>query len=225
MAVLIRRWPLTCNNPGDMHRRLRWAFLPVAAICLAFGQTEEQYRQLISHIENALALRSGAVVADIGTGESPEQPLHISKAVGRSGKVICIDIDEKALAKLRTKLNEDGLPNVETRLGKSNDPMLLARSVDAVLIAFAYHHFVEPSAMLAHIRAALRPEGRLVVIEAISDKNRDLPRDRQIEDHELSPEVLSGELTAAGFEIPNGAETLAEGDGVRRYLFSARLAK
>ncbi len=225
IAVLIRRRPLPCNNPGNMNRCIRWAFLLIAVICLAFGQTEEQYRQLVGHIQTALALKSGAIVADIGTGESPEQPLHISKAVGRSGKVICVDIDEKALAKLRTKLDEDELTNVEARLGKPDDPMLPARSVDAVLIAFAYHHFEEPSAMLAHIRTALRLEGRLVVIEAISQKNRGLPRERQIKDHELSPEVLGRELAAAGFEIPNGAETLAEGDGVRRYLFSARIAK
>jgi SAM-dependent methyltransferase len=181
-----------------------------------------EYRQLVGHIQTALALKSGAVVADIGAGESPEQPLHISKAVGSSGKVICVDIDENALAKLRTKLHEDGLTNVETRLGKPDDPMLAAGSVDAVLIAFAYHHFEEPSAMLAHLRAALRPGGRLVVIEAISEKNRDLPRERQINQHELSPDVLGRELAAAGFDASNGAETLVEGDGMRRYLFSAR---
>ena len=209
---------------GNMSRYFYRAFLLVAAICLAFGQTEEQYRQLVGHIQTAMALKSGAVVADIGTGESPEQPLHLSKAVG-SGKVICVDIDEKAIAKLRTKLNEDGLTNVETRLGKPDDPLLPAYSVDAVLIAFAYHHFEKPSAMLAHIRAALRPEGRLVVIEAISEKNHDLSRERQIQDHELSAEVLGRELIAAGFAIPNGAETLVQGDGMRRYLFSARPTK
>jgi hypothetical protein len=88
-----------------MKRRLRPFLLPLAAISIAFGQTEEQYRQFIAHIQRALALKTGAVVADIGTGESPEQPLHVAKAVGDSGKVICIDIDEKALDKLRAKLN------------------------------------------------------------------------------------------------------------------------
>ena len=118
-----------------------------------------------------MALKSGAVVADIGTGESPEQPLLVAKAVGDSGKVICVDIDEQALERLRAKLNDDGLKNVETHLGKPDDPMLAPHSVDAVLIAFAYHHFTASGAMLAHIREALRPEGRLVIIEAITEKN------------------------------------------------------
>lgn len=205
--------------------RLRWSVLPLIAVSVVLGQTDEQYRQFVAHVQNALALKPGAVVADIGTGESPEQPLHISKAVGRSGKVICVDIDEKALERLRRQLKENGLTNVETLLGKPDDPMLPANTVDAVLVAFAYHHFSQPALMLAHIRTALRPDARLVVIEMISEKNRHEPRDRQIKDHELSPDILSGDLKAAGFEIPNGVETLVEnGDGLR-YLVAARIGR
>jgi ubiquinone/menaquinone biosynthesis C-methylase UbiE len=204
---------------------LRRSGLALLSVCLAFAQTEEQYRRFIAHIQNALALKAGAVVADIGTGESPEQPLHMAKAVGASGKIICIDIDEKALEKLRLTLNENRVTNVQIQLGKPDDPLLPPKSVDSVLIAFAYHHFVQSAAMLAHIRTALRPEGRLVIIEAISGKNRRLARDRQVKDHELSPEILRTELQAAGFEIPNGMETLVDGGGVLRYLFSARSAK
>src|SRR5204862_17453 len=122
----------------------------------------------------ALALKEGAVVADIGTGDDPFHPLHIYKAVGSSGKVLCVDIDEKALEQLKGKLKEKGATNVETRLGKPDDPMLPANSVDAVLISNAYHEMLEHAAMLTHIRAALRPEGRLVVIESISEKNKSL---------------------------------------------------
>ena len=203
--------------------RLRWSVLPLVAVSVVLGQNEEQYRRFIAHVQSALALKPGAVVADIGTGESPEQPLHISKAVGNSGKVICVDIDEKALEQLQAKLKGNGLTNVQTQLGLPDDPKLPAASIDAVLIAFAYHHFADPAAMLAHIRTALRPEARLVVIEAISDINLHSPRERQIKDHELSPEMLIGELKAAGFDIPNRAETLVENGGVLRYLISARV--
>jgi hypothetical protein len=57
------------------------------------------------------------------------------------------------------------------------------------------------------------------------EKNRHEPRERQITDHELSPEILSGELKVAGFEIPNGVETLVENGGELRYLIAARLPK
>ena len=199
--------------------------MALLAISLAFGQTDEQYRRFVADVQNALALKSGAAVADIGTGDDPFHPLHIAKAVGSSGRVLCIDIDGKALEQLRGKLKENGATNIETRLGKPDDPMLPANSVDAVLISNAYHEMSEHAAMLTHIRAALRPEGRLVVIESISEKNKSLPRESQARDHELSPEILGDELKAAGFEFPNGAEALVENGGVLRYLLSARVAK
>jgi ubiquinone/menaquinone biosynthesis C-methylase UbiE len=52
-------------------------------------------------------------------------------------------------------------------LGKANDPLLPAASFDAVLISHAYHEMTEHAEMLAHIREALKPTGRLVVIEAL----------------------------------------------------------
>jgi ubiquinone/menaquinone biosynthesis C-methylase UbiE len=203
----------------------RWLILPLVAISLAVAQTEEAYRQYVAHIQTALGLHEGATVADIGTGNDPDHPLHISKAVGNSGKVICVDIDDKALEHLRGKLKEKGTTNVETHLGKSDDPLLTDNSLDAVLISNAYHHFTDYASMLRHIRAALRPEGRLVVIESISEKNRGLTREGQVKDHELSLEILSGELKAAGFESRNGAETLVNNGGVLRYLISAQVAK
>ena len=192
---------------------------------MVLGQTEQEYRRFVAHVQDALALKPGAAVADIGTGDDPFHPLHISKAVGESGKVICVDIDEKALDKLRRKLEENGVKNIQTQLGKPDDPMLPANSMDAVLISNAYHEMPEHAAILTHIRAALRPDGRLVVIESISEKNRVASRDRQIKDHELSLETLERELRAAGFESRDGLETLVENGGVLRYLISARAAK
>jgi ubiquinone/menaquinone biosynthesis C-methylase UbiE len=221
MTAVRRKW----KRYSLRMNRLRWSVLPLVAISVAFGQTEDQYRQFIAHVQNALALKAGAVVADIGTGDSPEHPLHISKAVGETGKVICVDINQKAIETLQRKLDESGAVNVQTQLGKPDDPMLPVSGSDAVLISFAYHEMVEHEAMLAHIRSALRADGRLVVIEAISEKNRQVPRERQIKDHELSPDILTGELTAAGFEIPNGVETLSDKGGDLRYLVAARMPK
>jgi ubiquinone/menaquinone biosynthesis C-methylase UbiE len=139
--------------------------------------------------------------------------------------VLCIDISEKALERLNGKLKEKGATNIKTQLGKPNDPLLPEGAFDAVLISLAYHEMPQYSNMLQRIRAALRPEGRLVVIESISEKNHGLPRDGQVKDHELSPEILEAELKAAGYDIPKGAESLVENGGVRRYLISARVAR
>jgi ubiquinone/menaquinone biosynthesis C-methylase UbiE len=199
-----------------------------AVLLLAAGavgltaQEGGQEERFLSRVEAALALKPGAVVADIGTGVVPQFPLRLAKAVGDGGQVICVDISAKALEVLRGKLDAGGGAGVRTQLGKADDPMLPDGGVDAVLIAYAYHEMTEYAAMLRHIREALRPDGRLVVIEGISEKNRDAARERQVENHELSPEYVERELRAAGFELVNGVERLVETDGVLRYLAAAR---
>jgi ubiquinone/menaquinone biosynthesis C-methylase UbiE len=208
-----------------MKHHLRWTLLPVVAVSLAVGQTEEQNRRYLLQVQSALGLHAGATVADIGTGDDPYHPFHISKVVGDSGNVLCVDISEKALERLNGKLKKNGATNIKTQLGKPDDPLLPDSAFDAVLISLAYHEMPQYSSMLRHIRTALRPEGRLVVIESISEKNHGLTREGQVNDHQLSPEILEAELKAAGYDTPKGAETLVDKGGVRRYLISARVAR
>ena len=196
----------------------------VAASPVASEEREAQSK-FIAHVQRALALKPGAAVADIGTGVSTEHPLHISRAIGDSGRLLCVDIDEKAIATLRGKLEESGIANVRTQVGKADDPMLAASSFDAVLVSYAYHHFAQPQALLAHIREALRPGGRLVIIEQISAKTRELPREDQVKHCELEPRILESELKTAGFESVNGVETLDVTKGEARYLIAARVAR
>ena len=105
--------------------------------------------------------------------------------------------------------------------GKPDDPLLAANSLDAVLISYAYHEMPLHEAILGHTRSALLPDGRLVVVEDISEKDRGPAREPQVIDHELAPETLEAEIKAAGFASVNGIETQAENGGVlrRRSLF------
>src|SRR6266545_4374341 len=109
-------------QPVSIHQPLRTAS---AAMQVSEAQSEDELkRRYLAHVETALALKPGAVVADIGSGDTPEFLPFLSKAVGQSGKVICVDIHEKALEKLRHYLEENGATNAQTHLGKPDDPML-----------------------------------------------------------------------------------------------------
>jgi precorrin-6B methylase 2 len=197
-----------------------------AATQVSAAQAEEETKRIyLAQLDDALALKRGAVAADVGSGDSPEFLPHISQIVGQPGKVICVDIDDKALRKLRQYVEENSLKNVEIQLGKPDDPMLSANSLDAVLIAFSYHEMTEHNAMLAHIRTALRPDGRLALIEATSEKHQNIARREQVKIHELSPGIVRDELMRGGFEILKGEERLVEDGGVLRYLISARPTK
>jgi predicted methyltransferase len=184
------------------------------------GQAEE-FRRFIEKIHTAMGIKAGSVVADIGSGDSPAQPALISKAIGPTGKLVCEDIDGPALQRLAGKLKADGVRNVEFVVGHLDDPLLPPRSFDAVMIAYAYHDFSEPAAMLRRARDSLKPAGKLVVIEAISVGMWGKSRAEQVKEHEITPETLRREIEAAGFRDTEQV-ILRDAEGTTRYLVSAR---
>lgn len=173
------------------------------ATCVLFAQspaTSREVWQRPDDIVAALALTAGSRVADIGAGDG-FFTARLSRAVGAEGRVLAVDIDQKMLERLKQLLRRDKLSNVDVIRSESNDPHLPANSLDAVLIVNAYHEMTEHAAMLEHIRKALRTNGRLVIVEPITDGRRHEPRAVQVKAHELAPEYVVGELHTAGFRV------------------------
>lgn len=197
--------------------RLLIALLPL----LVSAQESSEFREFIAKIHAALGLRAGSVIADIGTGDVTDQPVLVSKVIGPSGKLVCEDIDGAAIRRLEEKLKALAIVNVQFVVGEPSDPKLPAAVFDAVLISYAYHEMGEHAgAILRHAREALKPDGRLVVIEAISAGMLGKTRDEQVKAHELGPEILMREMEAAGFRQLERT-VLREGEGLTRYLVSA----
>jgi ubiquinone/menaquinone biosynthesis C-methylase UbiE len=201
----------------------RIAALIVVAFVARAQQADqaEEFKKFIATIHTAMNLKAGSVVADVGSGDSPDHPVHISQAIGPTGKLVCEDIDRPALEKLAAKLKAEGALNVDFIVGALDDPKLPAHTFDAIMISNAYHEFTKSSAMLSHIREALKPNGRLVVIEAISHNGREKTRDEQVKVHELAPENLRGELETAGFRQLEMI-VLRDAEQTIRYLISAK---
>ena len=86
-----------------------------------FGQDEAVQRKFFSDVHQALALKPGAVVADVGTGDDPLHPTRIASVVGASGRVVCVDIEQKALDKLQKSLPDD-IRNIEVHLASPMTP-------------------------------------------------------------------------------------------------------
>ena len=99
-----------------------------------------------------------------GTGTGYMLPF-LSRAIGPSGKVIGEDIADDFLERARAKLKADQLGNVDLILGNETDPKLPPNSVDRELVLDVYHHFDYPAKMLANLGSALKPGGRLVIVD------------------------------------------------------------
>ena len=194
------------------------------AAVAAVGQTSDEtaeYKQFLAKIHAAMGLRNGSVVADIGSGDSPDHPMHIAKAIGASSKLVCEDIDGSALRKLGSKLREAGIENVEFVVGEHDNPKLPPHTFDAIIISNAYHQFTDPQPMLDYIRKVLKGSGRLVILEAFTAKTQSRPREEQVKVHELAPALLESELQSAGFRSLDRI-ILREDQALTRYLVSAR---
>lgn len=150
-----------------------------------------------------LGLRPGMVVADVGAGTGLFT-LALAEAVGPEGTVHAVDVQPYFLDHVGHKARKAGLQNVELVRAEQSSVGLPAGSVDLILMVDAYHHVEQPAAYLASIHAALRPEGRLVVIdfEAIEGKS-----DAWMLEHvRASPEEFLREFEGAGFRLLSAHE-------------------
>jgi len=111
-----------------------------------------------------MGLEPGMTVADVGTGVGYMLPF-LSKRVGPEGHVIAEDIFDDFLSAARQAAETHNLTNVTFVKGTETDPTLPEGQVDIVLALDVYHHFNYPEKMLAAIHQALKPGGKLVIVE------------------------------------------------------------
>lgn len=154
----------------------------------------------IEHLFNALDLKEGMIVADIGSREG-FFTIRMAPIVGNSGHVYAVDINPDALGDLHANIKQEGLTNITPVYSTPGNPMLPAAAFDAVLIRNTYHEFTEPLSMLRHIKHALKPGGRLVIAEPIADNLVNESRERQARNHDISMNYVKADLAEAGFRI------------------------
>ena len=155
--------------------------------------------QRVDDIFRELGIVPGAQVADLGAGGG-WFTTRLARAVGPNGRVFAVDVNPISLRELREALPAE-LTNVEIVRGEENDPKLPTGQLDAVLVVNAYHEFAEYAAVLARVRDALKPGGRLVLIEPSPRRADDTTRALQARRHTIAIELVEADLAHAGFEI------------------------
>jgi ubiquinone/menaquinone biosynthesis C-methylase UbiE len=133
-----------------------------AADWLERPEREEEERTHL--LIDALKLRPGDVVADIGAGTG-YHVRRMAPKVGPGGKVFGVDIQPEMLTLLSNRMAEARITNVVVVQGTIEDPKLPAGSVDLVLLVDVYHEFSHPFEMVEAICRSLKPRGRVVFVE------------------------------------------------------------
>ncbi len=146
-----------------------------------------------------LGLKPGMTVADLGCGNG-FYTTRLARAVGEAGRVYAVEIQPEYFPLLEERAREEGLTNIQPVLGTLIDPRLPEASCDLIFLADVYHEFSHPVHMLAAIRKALKPTGRVVLLEFRAEDT--LVPIKPL--HKMSKTQVEKELTANGFR-PAGA--------------------
>ena len=111
-----------------------------------------------------IGIPSGSTVADIGAGTG-YYSLRLAKKVGPHGRVLATDIQPEMLSRLQANMKKAGLTNIETILTTPTEAKLPAGQLDLALMVDVYHELSYPEETMTQVRRALKPDGRLVLIE------------------------------------------------------------
>lgn len=152
---------------------------------------------------NALNIRRGSTVADIGAGVG-YLTWRLAERVGPQGKVYANDIQAGMLKRLRENMAARHITNVETVLGAEDDPKLPAEKIDLALLVDVYHEFSKPQEMLRKIRQSLTPDGRLVLLE-YRKEDPDVPIRPE---HKMSIAGVKAEVEPEGFRLEKTLDVL-----------------
>lgn len=154
----------------------------------------------INRILDLAGVEEGQHVADIGCHEG-YLSMHLSKRVGARGKVYAVDLQERRLALLNENAADRELYNISTILGDHDNPKLPKKELDVIVIMDTYHEMKNYMTILDHVKLALKPNGRILILEKLKSHARNKSRREQASAHTLSPRYVKKELQEAGFKV------------------------
>lgn len=185
------------GEPQQINATFEDPDLNVDAFIKRFENESREVFNKREEIARAVGIEPGMSVADIGAGTGLFTRLFAEK-VGAEGKVYAVDIAAAFLKHIEGQAKANGQDKIITTvLGSQNSTNLEPRCVDVVFLCDTYHHFEDANRMLRSIRRALKPQGRIILI----DFDRHEGASDFIKGHvRATKEEFFKEVEAVGFE-------------------------
>lgn len=188
---------------------IRWLLAILIVLGIAGSASAQQGLSLseraeLSRILDRLGVEDGAVVADVGAG-SGLWTVGLARAVGASGRVYATEVRRELVAGLRVLVGHGGLRNVRVVKGSQDDMGLPAGCCDAALLRIVYNAFQNPGAMRQSLSAAMRPGGRVLIV-----------------DFQPPADQLAAEMKATGFDLVDTVENWTGQQGLYASVFKRR---
>jgi SAM-dependent methyltransferase len=188
---------------SDEHRKTSEPYTGDLSIFDSPGRDE---RLQINRVMDILGISQGKIVADIGAG-SGWFTVRAARRVGGTGFVFAVDINPEAIRYISHRVQEENLHNVKTIRGKSDDPLLPVRRIDAVLLLKTYHEVSTPVALLRNLRRSLADGAKVGIID----------RNGNGENHGVEREIVIREAAEAGYQLREQYD-FVKADGMDYFL-------
>lgn len=207
----------------------RFSFKLVLALCFAvFGglssaqaaadneRDRDQWQQP-DKVMDSIGVKPGMVIGEAGVGRG-YFTFKLAKRVGETGKVFANEISENDLRYIRDRCERESVRNVETILGKVEDPLFPRGKMDMVFMVYVLHHLDKPIEFLRNVVPSLRPDATVVLVERDPDKwppgNAGNHRSYNGARHDFMPDrIVLQRIKEAGYELLK-RDTFLERDNI-----------
>jgi ubiquinone/menaquinone biosynthesis C-methylase UbiE len=152
---------------------------------------------------DALNIPRGATVADVGAGAGYHS-IRLARRVGSKGTVLASDIQPEMIRMLQDNARNAGVANIKSIRSTQSDPKLPESKVDLILMVDVYHECSDPDATLQGLLKALKPHGRLVLVEFRAE-DPDVPIRPE---HKMTLDQVRREIEPQGFVFQQSLEFL-----------------
>lgn len=199
------RYKIRAGDPNGINK---WYMgRQIAHVMSHFGidwleREEREMEENTSLLLKNLAVKPGMVVADIGAGSGYHSAL-LSKMVG-TGKVFAVDVEPEMIAYLNARIKQEKLSSIVPVLSTEQKVSLPENTIDMMLLVDVYHEFSFPYEMALSMRAALKPGGKLVLVEFRAED----PTVPIKAIHKMSETQAIKEFKAAGFAFDKNIDNL-----------------
>lgn len=190
------------EHGGAHHDGYRHDFSDAERWSQLFDAPERDGWQKPAEVVALMEVKPGMTVADLGAGTGYFLG-PLSAAVGAEGRVLGLDVEDTLVHHMSQRAERQGWANVTARRVPYDDPELAAGSVDRVLTVNTWHHIGDRPRYAAKLLRALKPGGRVYVVDYTLDSPSGPPPE-----HRLPPEQIIRELEEGGFEAEVVEETL-----------------
>jgi cyclopropane fatty-acyl-phospholipid synthase-like methyltransferase len=195
--------PATAPSPAEHHGGMPHRFDNAEVWAKNFDNPARDAWQQPERVLAALELQPRMVVADIGAGTG-YFAVRLARAVPE-GQVIATDIEPDMVRYMTERAAREGLPNLRAVRTPPDDPQLAAQSVDRILVVDVWHHLDNRVAYARALALALRPGGKLAIVDFKRDSTHGPPPA-----HRLASDEILRELRDAGLAASLSATVLPE---------------